>query len=186
MKKHCFLLKVFALLALFMASNLVTYADDIKFHAAEGSEGDTDEYFTGRGEVYGPRTQVGLLEKAALRQAQDAVRQKMKHRVTGSIVETTTSADNGNGLIVSTSATVQKINHEIDDIINDTKQHGPTQISNMDDKGNVYCVVSVRVDKKNAAKKIARVISEDKELRRHYKEDQLRFSIERSFKEINE
>lgn len=143
-------------------------------------EPDTDEYFAAVGIAEGAKARMGVLQQDALTNAQSMIRQKMKHAYKGMISEYTNSMG-----INSASDIATKIERGgdqiIDAIVNDTQARS-IKFSGVDEKGNVTCFVSVRINKKEAADQIASQISEDQELKLRFNEEQFRKRMEEQFK----
>lgn len=121
------------------------------------AEYDTDESFGATGMAYGSRAQGGEVRLNALTNAQDIVRQKIKHSYKGVVDTYTKSVGNNAGTDI-----VNKIERAgtqvIDAVINDTKE---TQVkwSSVDEKGNIYCYVGIRINKEKLADEVAKAVS---------------------------
>lgn len=187
MKKHHYLFKIFAAFSLIAASSVVSNAQNPfgEVYSLPTGEADTDEYFAATGVAYGEVKLMGELQIVALTNAQDIVRQKMKHAYKGMILTyaNTVSADSGTRMFTNME---RGGGHVIDAIVNDTNATGAPKFSAVDDDGNVYCYIGVRVSKREVIDKIARYMSEDEELKNHFKEEQFRNSMERTFREYRE
>lgn len=153
-------------------------------YAAPGFEPDTDEYFTGWGTANGPQARMDVLQLSALTNAQNAVRQKMKHAYKGLVSDYSNYIGNNNGS--DAQVHVERAGNQIiDAVVNDTKAQS-LNFSGVDDKGRVNCYVGIRIYKKQLADKIADAVSEDEELKIRFKEDQFRQYMEDKFKDYKE
>jgi hypothetical protein len=147
-------------------------------------EADTEEFFAATGIAEGVKSRMGVLQQAALANAQDLIRQKMKHAYKGMV------SGYANYMGINTS-TIAKTKMEqggdqiIDAIINDT-QAKSVKFSGVDEKGNVTCYVAVRISKKETADKIAKGLSEDEELKLRFQEEKYRKYMRERFKEYKE
>jgi hypothetical protein len=147
-------------------------------------EADTEEFFAATGIAEGAKSRMGVLQQAALANAQDLIRQKMKHAYKGMV------SGYANYMGINTS-TIAKTKMEqggdqiIDAIINDT-QAKSVKFSGVDEKGNVTCYVAVRISKKETADKIAKGLSEDEELKLRFQEEKYRKYMRERFKEYKE
>lgn len=121
------------------------------------AEYDTDESFGATGMAYGSRTQGGTVHQNALSNAQEIVRQKIKHSYKGVVDIYSKSVGNNAGTDI-----INKIERAgtqvIDAVVNDTKE---TQVkwSSVDDKGNLYCYVGIRINKEKLADEVAKAVS---------------------------
>ena len=147
-------------------------------------EADTEEFFAATGIAEGAKARMGVLQQAALANAQDLIRQKMKHAYKGMV----SGYANYMGINTSTTAKTkmeQGGDQIIDAIINDT-QAKSVKFSGVDEKGNVTCYVAVRISKKETADKIAKGLSEDEELKLRFQEEKYRKYMRERFKEYKE
>jgi hypothetical protein len=147
-------------------------------------EADTEEFFAATGIAEGAKSRMGVLQQAALANAQDLIRQKMKHAYKGMV----SGYANYMGINTSTTAKTkmeQGGDQIIDAIINDT-QAKSVKFSGVDEKGNVTCYVAVRISKKETADKIAKGLSEDEELKLRFQEEKYRKYMRERFKEYKE
>lgn len=147
-------------------------------------EPDTEEYFAASGIATGNRQRMDVLQTEALTNAQNIIRQKMKHAYKGMI------SDYSNYMgINAKSDAVNKVerggNQMIDAIVNETMQRD-TKFSGVDEKGNVTCFVGIRIYKKQLADKLADQISNDEELKVRFNENEYRKYIQEKFKEYKE
>ena len=151
---------------------------------APGFEPDTDEYFAGWGTANGPQVRMDVLQLSALTNAQNAVRQKLKHAYKGMVSDYSNYIGNNNGTNAQTH--VERAGDQvIDAIVNDT-QAKSLNFSGVDEKGNVNCYVGIRIYKKQLADQIADAISEDEELKILFKESNFRQYMQEKFKDFKE
>lgn len=154
------------------------------FYSMPTFEPDTEEYFAASGTANGARERMDVLQQAALANAQNIIRQKMKHAYQGMV----SNYSNYMGMN-SKSDAVTKIeqggNQIIDGIVNETMARD-IKFSGVDEKGNVTCFVSIRIYKKQMADKIADQISQDEELKLRFNEDQYRKYIQEKLKEYKD
>ena len=147
-------------------------------------EPDTEEYFAASGISNGARERLDVLQSAALANAQNIIRQKMKHAYQGMISDYTNYMG-----INSKSDAVTKVerggNQMIDVVVNETMARD-VKFSGVDEKGNVTCFVGIRIYKKQIADKLADQISKDEELKLRFNEEQYRKYIQEKFKEYKE
>ena len=147
-------------------------------------EADTEEFFAATGIAEGSKSRMGVLQQAALANAQSLIRQKMKHAYKGMVSD----YSNYMGIDNSTKAKTkmeQGGDQIIDAIINDTQAQS-IKFSGVDEKGNVTCYVAVRISKKEVADKIAQGLSEDEELKLRFQEEKYRKYMRERFKEYKE
>ncbi len=152
------------------------------------AEYDTDEYFGATGIATGPATRQDVLQSAALTNAQNLVRQKMKHAYQGMI-------DDYSNYIGTSAGTNAETKIErggtqiIDAVVNETRAT-KVVFSGIDDKGNMTCYTGIRVSKKELAEKITEqvteAVSEDEELKVRFKEEEFRKSMDERFKKFKE
>lgn len=149
------------------------------------AEHDTEEYFGATGIAYGDRTQMDEIQLNALRNAQNMIRQKMKHSYKGLITDyaNTLSLKSGNAIQSKAERGGEQI---IDAIVNDTQASSGPFFSSPDDKGNVTCYIGIRISKKEMSAKIADSLAEDEELKLMFKEDQFRKRMDDAFKKYKE
>lgn len=147
-------------------------------------EPDTEEYFAASGIATGSRQRMDALQEAALANAQNIIRQKMKHAYKGMISNYTNYMG-----INSKSDAVTKIerggNQIIDGIVNETMARD-VRFSDVDEKGNVNCYVGIRIYKKQMADKLADQVSNDEELKIRFNENNYRKYIQEQIKAHNE
>ena len=149
------------------------------------AEHDTEDYFGATGIAYGPKANMDVLQLNALTNAQNAVRQKMKHSYKGMVSDYANTVSNNVGTDIQ-SKVERGGDQIIDAIVNDTQASKGPMFSSVDEKGNVTCYLGIRVSKKVVADKIADFVSEDEELKIRFKEDQFRNRIKEAFKDYKE
>ena len=152
------------------------------------AEYDTDEYFGATGIATGPATRQDVLQSAALTNAQNLVRQKMKHAYQGLIDDYSNYVGTSAGTNAETK--IERGGTQIiDAIVNETRAT-KVVFSGIDDKGNMTCYTGIRVSKTDLAEKIAEqvaeAVSEDEELKVRFKEDEFRKKMNERFKEFKE
>ena len=149
------------------------------------AEHDTEEYFGAPGIAYGNIANMGELQLLALKNAQNAVRQKIKHSYKGLITDYASTVNLGNGDNIQSKAD-RRGDQIIDAVVNDTQASKGPFFSEPDDKGNVTCYIGIRVYKKELAKKVSDTLSEDEELKLMFKEDEFRKRMDETFKKYKE
>lgn len=149
------------------------------------AENDTEEYFGATGIASGSKAQMGELQLVALTNAQNIIRQKMKHAYKGAVDDYMNSVSNNAGTDIE-SKIERGGTQLIDVVVNNTQASKGPMFSAVDEKGNVTCYIGIRVSKKEMADKIADYVSEDEELKIRFKEDQFRQHMKDSFKEFKE
>ena len=153
-------------------------------YSAPGFEPDTDEYFAGWGTANGPQTRMDVLQLSALTNAQNAVRQKLKHAYKGMVSDYSNYIGNNSGS--DAQIHVERAGDQIiDAVVNDT-QAKTLNFSGVDDKGHLNCYIGIRIYKKQLADKIADMVSEDEELKIRFKESEFRKFMQEKFKEYKE
>ncbi len=149
------------------------------------AEHDTEDYFGATGIAYGPKANMDVLQLNALTNAQNVIRQKMKHAYKGLVSDYANTVSNNAGSDIE-SKIERGGDQIIDAIVNDTQASKGPFFSSVDDKGNVTCYLGIRISKKDVAEKIADYVSEDEELKIRFKEDQFRKRMEEAFKNYKE
>jgi hypothetical protein len=147
-------------------------------------EPDTEDFFAASGIAEGPRQRMDVLQQEALTNAQNVIRQKMKHAYQGMISD----YSNYMGINANSDAAIKVErggNQIIDVVVNETMARD-VKFSGVDDKGHVTCFVGIRIYKKSIADKIADQISKDDELKLRFNEDQYRKYMQEKFKEYKE
>lgn len=152
------------------------------------AEYDTDESFGATGMAYGPRTQSGTVHQNALTNAQEIVRQKIKHSYKGVI--DTYSESFGNNVGTDVRNKIERAGTQvIDAVINDTKE-SQVKFSSVDEKGNVNCYVGIRINKDKLAdevtKAVKKAVTEEEEAKIRFDEAQFRKLNEKVFKDSKE
>lgn len=149
------------------------------------AEHDTDEYFGATGIATGPYARMGNLQLLALTNAQDMVRQKIKHAYKGMV--SNYMQEYGNNLGTDVKDKLQRAGDQmIDAIVNDTQASKGPLFSNVDEKGNVTCFIGIRVSKKMTTERITDYVSEDEELKIDFKESQYREKMQKAFANYKE
>lgn len=149
------------------------------------AENDTEEYFGATGIASGSKARMGELQLLALTNAQNIIRQKMRHAYKGAVDDYINSVGNNAGTDIE-SKIERGGTQIIDAIVNDTQASKGPMFSGVDDKGDVTCYIGIRISKKAMADKIADYVSEDEELKIRFKEDQFRQRMKESFKDFKE
>lgn len=149
------------------------------------AENDTEEYFGATGIASGSKARMGDLQLDALSNAQNMIRQKMKHAYKGAVDDYMVRFGNNAGSDIQ-SKLERGGTQIIDAIVNDTQASKGPLFSNVDEKGNVTCYIGIRISKKVIADKVADYVSEDEELKIRFQEDQFRKRMKESFKEFKE
>lgn len=151
---------------------------------APGFEPDTEEYFAALGIANGPQTRMDVLQLSALTNAQNVVRQKLKHAYKGMVADYSNYIGNNAGS--DAQVHVERAGDQIiDAVVNDTQAQS-LKFSGVDAKGHINCYCGIRVYKKQLADKIADVVSEDEELKYRFKENEFRKYMQEKFKEYKE
>jgi len=147
-------------------------------------EPDTEEYFAATGIAEGPRQRMDVLQQASLTNAQNIIRQKMKHAYQGMISD----YSNFMGINANSDAAtkIERGGNQIIDIVVNETMARDVKFSGVDEKGHVTCFTGIRIYKKQVADKIADQISKDDELKLRFNEDQYRKYIQEKFKEYKE
>lgn len=149
-----------------------------------GFEPDTEEYFAALGIANGPQTRMDVLQLSALTNAQNVVRQKLKHAYKGMVADYSNYIGNNAGS--DAQVHVERAGDQIiDAVVNDTQAQS-LKFSGVDAKGHVNCYCGIRVYKKQLADKIADAVSEDEELKIRFKENEFRKYMQEKFKEYKE
>lgn len=152
------------------------------------AEYDTDEYFGATGIATGPATRQDVLQSAALTNAQNLVRQKMKHAYQGMIDDYSNYVGTSAGTNAETK--IERGGTQIiDAVVNETRAT-KVVFSGVDDKGNMTCYTGIRISKKELAEKIVEqvteAVSEDEELKVRFKEEEFRKNMDERFKKFKE
>lgn len=153
-------------------------------YSTPGFEPDTEEYFAALGIANGSQARMDVLQLSALTNAQNVVRQKLKHAYKGMVSDYSNYIGNDNGS--DAQIHVERAGDQIiDAVVNDTQAQSMS-FSGVDAKGNVNCYVGIRVYKKQLADKIADAVSQDEELLTRFKESKFRQYMQEKFKEYKE
>jgi len=153
-------------------------------YSVPGFEPDTEEYFAALGIANGPQTRMDILQLSALTNAQNVIRQKLKHAYKGMVSDYSNYIGNNAGS--DAQVHVERAGDQIiDAVVNDT-QAKSLNFSGVDEKGHVNCYCGIRIYKKQLADKIADVVSEDEELKIRFKEDEFRKYMQEKFKDYKE
>lgn len=194
--KKSFLMSAMAIAMLFAScgtqKNTMTAANNSRSVSPFGdvfevpaAENDTEEYFGATGIASGSKARMGDLQLDALANAQNMIRQKMKHAYKGAVDDYMVRFGNNAGSDIQ-SKLERGGTQIIDVIVNDTQASKGPFFSNVDDKGNVTCYIGIRISKKAIADKITDYVSEDEELKIRFQEDQFRQRMKESFKDFKE
>lgn len=149
------------------------------------AENDTDESFGAIGIAYGSKVRMGELQLDALANAQNVIRQKMRHAYKGAVDDYMVRFGNNAGSDIQ-SKLERGGTQIIDVIVNETQASKGPFFSNVDDKGNVNCYIGIRISKKMIADKVADYVSEDEELKIRFQEKEFREGMKKSFQEFKE
>ena len=142
--------------------------------------GDTDEYFEALGISYGSRARMGELHILALTNAQNIIRQKMAHLYKGVIEDYMRVYGNNLGTDIETNME-RKGQQFMDAILNDTREVGSPEFSEMDEKGNITCYVVARMYKKGLSGKMADFVLKSEELKGKIEEVPFQRIIDKRF-----
>lgn len=168
-----------------MASNSRSASPFGDVFEVPAAENDTEEYFGATGIASGSKARMGDLQLDALANAQNMIRQKMKHAYKGAVDDYMVRFGNNAGSDIQ-SKLERGGTQIIDVIVNETQASKGPLFSNVDEKGNVTCYIGIRISKKTMADKIADYVSEDEELKIRFQESQFRQRMKESFKEFKE
>jgi len=147
-------------------------------------EPDTEEYFAASGMARGSRERMDMLQRSALTNAQNLIRQKMTHAYEGMVVDYSKEQGNNNGTDMTKK--IQTGGTQIiKGIVNETMARD-VKFSGVDEKGYVTCFVGIRIYKKQMADKIAKSLSQDEELKLNSDEERFRKYMEEKLKEYKE
>lgn len=142
--------------------------------------GDTDEYFEALGISYGSKARMGELHMMALTNAQNIIRQKMAHVYKGVIEDYIRAYGNNLGTDIETKME-RKGKQFMDAILNDTREVGSPEFSEMDEKGNITCYVVARMYKKGLAGKMSDFVLKSEELKGKIEEAPFKRIIDKHF-----
>jgi hypothetical protein len=149
---------------------------------------DDDVVFAGTGQASGPKLQFATVQRSALTNAQNIVRQKVKNAYQGMASDYQNLIGDGNA--VNAVSNFEAAGDQIIDVtINNTREKCLKQ-SGVDAKGYITVYVGIVVNKKETADKIAdqtvKELSDDKELAIRFKESNYREKMEQKFKEYKD
>ena len=146
---------------------------------------DDDNVFTGSSSAYGAPEQEAVIRRAALTNAQNIARQKMKHAYQGMVSDYFNLIGNGSGSTARSN--IEGAGDQIiDAIVNDTREKCIRRSRTTDGKGNITYYIGVEINKKETAKKIADTLDKDEELDIRFKEYNYREKMEQKFKDYKE
>jgi hypothetical protein len=149
------------------------------------TEHDDDDSFAATGISSGSKNRMDVLQTSALTNAQNIVRQKMKHAYKGAIDDYSNYIGNNSGS--DAEAKVERAGTQIiDAVINNTKATCGPKFSSVDERGDVTCFVGIRVSNKAIADKIVDHLSNDEELKIRFNEKNFREKMEENFKKFKE
>ena len=146
-------------------------------YEAPCAEFDTPEYFAATGIAVGAKARMADLQRLALANAQQIIRQKMEHAYKGAVADYLNSVGTNAGTDVESKLEAGG-DQIMDLIVNETSATCGPKYSGVDDKGNVTCFIGIRIPKKALAETIvenvADNVSDDEELKIRFKEDEFR------------
>ena len=146
-------------------------------YEAPCAEFDTPEYFAATGIASGAQARMGEIQRMALANAQQIIRQKMEHAYKGAIDDYMNSVGNNGGTDVQSKLEAGGT-QIMDLIVNETQASCGPKFSGVDSRGNVTCYVGIRIPKKALAETIVETVadnvSEDEEMQIRFKEDEFR------------
>jgi hypothetical protein len=146
---------------------------------------DDDNIFTGSSSAYGAASQEAVVRRAALTNAQNIARQKMKHAYQGMVSDYMNLIGNNAGSTARSN--IEGAGDQIiDAIVNDTKEKCIRRSRTTDEKGNISFYIGIEINKKEAADKIADALSKDDELDVRFHEFNYRERMEEKFKDYKE
>jgi hypothetical protein len=146
---------------------------------------DDDNVFVGSSSAYGSAAQEAVIRRAALTNAQNIARQKMKHAYQGMVSDYFNLIGNNAGNTARSN--IEGAGDQIIDIIvNDTKEKCIRRSKTTDAKGNITYYIGIEIDKKAAADKISDALSKDDELDIRFQEYNYREKMKEKFKEYKE
>jgi len=117
------------------------------------------DFFGATGVSYGARIRKDMLQLNALRSAQKQIREQMAYAYKGVIEDYALTMGNNVGMdFLSKVEDAGKI--VIDKKINEVSSSSKPQFSDVDDKGNIECYISIRISKKELADEIKENLKE--------------------------
>ncbi len=130
------------------------------YNSAPDAETDTDEYFVGSGFSYGSRKKKSQLQRTALMNAQDIIRQKLTHSYSGLVTNYMENYENDD--VSDIQAKMQAAGTQvINAVVADTYESATAKFSDVDEKGEIECIVNIRVYKAQMAEKITQKLAEE-------------------------
>lgn len=149
---------------------------------------DTPTEFAATGIFKGSMNQKGVVHAAALKNAQDIVRQKMQHAYRGMISGFSSTIGNNRGNDIQNR--MRQAGDQIIDVIVNNTAESCVKYSGVGDDGMVECYVAIQISKeetsKQITKKVSDVLTEDEKLRIGFDESEYRKQMDARFKEYNE
>ena len=146
-------------------------------YEAPCAEFDTPQYFAATGIAVGAKARMADLQRLALANAQQVIRQKMEHAYKGAIADYLNSVGTNAGTDIENKLEAGG-DQIMDLIVNETSATCGPKYSGVDEKGNVTCFIGIRIPKKALAETIVETVtdnvSEDEELKIRFKEDEFR------------
>lgn len=146
-------------------------------YEAPCAEADSPEYFAATGIAVGAKARMGDLQKMALANAQQVIRQKMEHAYKGAIDDYMNSVGTNAGTDIESKLEAGGT-QIMDLIVEETVATCGPKYSSVDEQGNVTCFVGIRIPKRALAETIVDNVkdnvSEDEELKIRFKEDEFR------------
>lgn len=141
------------------------------------AEFDTPQYFAATGIAVGAKTRMADLQRIALANAQQLIRQKMEHAYKGAISDYLNSVGTNAGTDIESKLEAGG-DQIMDLIVGETNATCGPKFSSVDEKGNMTCFIGIRIPKKALAETIVEAVadnvSEDEELKIRFKEDEFR------------
>ena len=146
-------------------------------YEAPCAEFDTPEYFAATGIAVGAKARMADLQRLALANAQQIIRQKMEHAYKGAISDYLNSVGTNAGTDIENKLEAGG-DQIMDLIVNETNATCGPKYSAVDEKGNMTCFIGIRIPKKALAETIVENVvdnvSDDEELKIRFKEDEFR------------
>jgi predicted Zn-dependent protease len=146
---------------------------------------DDDDNFAATGIASGSKNRMDVLQTNALTNAQNIVRQKMQHAYKGAIDDYSNSIGDNSG--TDMTAKVERAGTQIiNGIVNNTKAVCGPKFSSVDAKGDVNCYIAIRISNKQVIEAVANHLSNDKELKIRFDEENFRKKMEANFEKFKE
>ncbi len=115
---------------------------------------DTPDIFAGSSSASGSAMQEAVVRRAALTNAQNIARQKMKHAYQGMVSDYFNLIGNNTGNTARSN--IEGAGDQIIDVVvNDTHEKCIRRSKNVDDKGNITYYIGIEINKKELINKIA-------------------------------